>query len=303
LKGKHATKQANSTRSFAAAQFLPRPGPAAILAFLDIVLAGYLLFWAAFVVQKADSRFFTNQTALFAIFLPTLLAWRAYFPTDPLTQVLGRVVRVAAMIAIIAVAVGFGHVAFGERLQLPALAFIRAFAVALISACVSAHCFARTFEMMLFDPSPALWWPRRKVPLWLGPLYIFGISLISFLVVAFSYSFLLYGLRGGGNFLARRATGTPVACAVELYALYVAVGSAPLLRWIFTRDSRGSLVAIFPNILVGVCWGWLGASWGWQVLGFELLTYAVGLWLLGIFLLESRSQGRGKSLDRSFELE
>lgn len=279
-KAKPVTSPSNEQLQRGDQQRTPRPGPAAVLAFLDIVLSGYLLYWAVFVLKNRALGILTHPPVLFAVFMPALFAWRAYYPTDPLTALLGRVARSAAALSLAALALSLALALRHEFQAFPAGEVIRAVATGGITSFICAQALRHVFQCLLFEPSPRSFCPSLKVPLWLGTIHLFGTLLIAFLVIAGSYSALIYGPRAGSSFLAVHAAVSPIAFAIESLALVLAVGGVPFLRWIVGTRERSVCPAVVPVILIGLSWGILGAAWGWRAYGFELFTYVVGLWLL-----------------------
>lgn len=255
----------------------PHPGVAAVLAFADIFLCGYLLYFATFVSFHRGRLPFHDVGALLSIILPALFAVRAFFPTDALTRTLGQAARIAGAIAFGAISVRLAVETARAHSFLHALSFFRAGLVALICSYVSVVALVNVLSAHLFGCAQG-WLPRITIPSWLGVLHITGSTAIAFAVVIFSYDGFFYGPRGLGiNWLAVRATDHPLWLAAELTSLFLLVATIPYV--LCTACLPWAQRLAMPHAValgIAICWSVLGAHWGTLAPAFECLVYVVG---------------------------
>lgn len=254
----------------------PHPGVAAVLAFTDIFLCGYLLYFAAFVTFDRGRFPLHDVGALLSVILPALFAVSAFFPTDGLTRTLGQAARIAGVIAFLTIFVRLAAEIARAASVLHGFSFVRAGVVALICSYVSVVAFVNVLSAHLFGCGQG-WLPRTSLPSWLGVLYIAGSTSIAFAVVVFSYDGFFYGPRGlGFNGLAIRATHYPAWLAAEVICLFFLVATIPyVLRAPCLARAVQPAMPHAVAMGIAICWTVLGAHWGTLAPGFECLVYVV----------------------------
>ncbi|MCX7626293.1 MAG: hypothetical protein N2Z21_08800 [Candidatus Sumerlaeaceae bacterium] len=256
----------------------PNPGAAAILAFADIFLCGYLLYFAVYLILFAGFMAVRDVGPLISILLPALLAIVAYCPTDSLTRALGQAARVAGIFALSAVGVR-GAIELSRAYSLQqGISFLRAGSVALICSYVSAFALAEPVSALV-SGRRLRWLPCDKPPLWLGILYIVVSTCIAYTVVIFSYDGFFYGPRGVGvTWLAIRATRHTFWLTAEVILLFLLVATIPyVLRGAYLASSARRNLPTAVAFVVALSWTVLGAHWGTLAPGFECLVYIVGI--------------------------
>jgi hypothetical protein len=264
----------------------PQPGIAAILAFADIFLSGYLLYFSVFLLWKGHGEVLRVPGELMSIILPAFFAILCYLPTDPLTRTLGQCARIAGSIALATVAGKLIYLGIREQWSTSGVFVLRLLAVSFVAAYVSAAAWATVVKALLYrQVHPLL--PRMAWPPWLGVLYIAGSTWIAYLVVILSYDGFLLGARGIGiNGLAVRATQSPGQFAFEVLCLFLLITTAPfVLRTYLPMGAAKDSLPLGIALGIGLSWGVLGSSWAAQAPGFDLVVLFIGAYLLLASLL------------------
>jgi hypothetical protein len=268
----------------------PNPGAAAALAFLDIVLCGWLAWFAVFFVTWGNEALLYRDM-VFALWAPAFFAWFAYFPTDALTTVLARAVRIVAVCAmgacLVAVVESFATTAGGS-----ASAALRTVTVGAICGYISGRLLAGLTGTLFLQNASRASCPRRRFSAWWVALYGLAVLAISFAVLCLSPFAMASAAGSHVAALAHHAMQHPASLAADVVLLIVAVASVPFIAPWLSGNGAPHPVPVAAALLISLAWGWLACRWGGYHSGFALLVYATALWVGALLVVKHRQRPR-----------
>ena len=100
-------------------------GSAATLAFLHIFFSGMLLYGTYFLIFNGHIGHLASRNLIWQYMLPAALAIMLYFPTDPLTRVIGQISAGLGWLAIAGLFVTVTLISAAPSRQLPAVSIIQ----------------------------------------------------------------------------------------------------------------------------------------------------------------------------------